>query len=188
MVLPSSDYQTDCEGPQESTAQALLREGRGRACRPPWSPRKCPGRGRGVPTQERMGRQPATFALCRQARNRRTASLQCLNPCHSEPLLQQGSARLCAPEVPANAHKQSSMHSSSALLPAGEAGTACATASAAAGRAVPRRPQRSQEELGALLDGVRGAGDGVPDGLWGREDLMVVATLHGNIIIQDYDK
>ncbi len=68
------------------------------------------------------------------------------------------------------------------------AGTACASASAAAGRAVPRRPQRSQEELGALLDGVGGAGDGVPNGLWGREDLVVVATLHDDHFIQHYTK
>ena len=65
------------------------------------------------------------------------------------------------------------------------AGTACASASAAAGRAVLRRPQRSQEELGALLDGVGGAGDGVPNGLRGREDLVVVATLHDNHIISN---
>ena len=82
-----------------------------------------PGTGRGCAhTGANGAHQPATFALCRQAQNR-TANLKGLNPCHSEPLLQQGSARLCAPEVPANAHKLSFMHSSSALLPAGEAGT-----------------------------------------------------------------
>ncbi len=33
------------------------------------------------------------------------------------------------------------------------------------------------EELGALLDGVHGARDFVPDRLGGREDLVVVAAL-----------
>ena len=37
----------------------------------------------------------------------------------------------------------------------------------------------SEEQLGALLDGVRWAGDTVPNGLGRREDLVVVAALRG---------